>query len=565
MELYKTHVDVMALNPQAELVGVKTDMLAYKNVQRMIPTHVEKWGEVKIEKIPKVNHRNVVVPGHNIRTDTYITRIDDWNYVDPNIVDVVFENEQPSFINPELATTILETGCLITGMAGAGKSTILELFKFKLVVPSTIDGDDSDVPTYVTTAFTHKACKIINGKTIHKLFGIHPFTLNWSYNLAKSYRDNGITHILIDEISMIPSGLWGVLAHIKHEFGFIFIGFGDWKQLKPVNEEHIDFKNLQLVKYLFDWNHCNLTKIHRFDDNQLLQDAYACADGNDIDTNKYGIGEHDLAIAWTNDCVNALNTRWNQHYAQGLDDDSKLLVDANDKTKIILHSGLLLMSYVTPRNGKYTNSETLTVKSWQKKKRSQTQNKQTKRKIKPEYYEITLQNDDGEDVIVEDTDMVDFRPAYALTVYKAQGMTINRSYSIYEYEKMNHDMRYVALTRTRKKEYVNFCSIEDLKPYTGSIYMCTCKQTGKSYIGSAKDVKKRWSEHRSFKNTDTKFANALRKYGADNFEWSVVTTIHYSKTDDLFNLEDSYILKHDSINNGYNSRLNLKSTTIPNN
>ena len=105
-----------------------------------------------------------------------------------------------------------------------------------MVVPSTIEGDDSDIPTYITTAFTHKACKITHGRATHKLFGIHPFTLNWSHNLAKAYRDDGITHILVDEISVIPSGLWGVLAHIKYEFGFIFVGLGDWQQLKPVNE-----------------------------------------------------------------------------------------------------------------------------------------------------------------------------------------------------------------------------------------------------------------------------------------------------------------------------------------
>jgi len=59
---------------------------------------------------------------------------------------------------------------------------------------------------------------------------------------------------------------------------------------------------------------------------------------------------------------------------------------------------------------------------------------------------------------------------YAMTVHKAQGMTINRPYSIYEYNRMQHDMMYVALTRTSKKEYVKFCEINLLKPYVGYIY-----------------------------------------------------------------------------------------------
>ena len=51
---------------------------------------------------------------------------------------------------------------------------------------------------------------------------------------------------------------------------------------------------------------------------------------------------------------------------------------------------------------------------------------------------------------------------YAMTVHKAQGMTINIPYSIYEYKRMKHDMLYVALTRTQK-EYV-FCTIELYRP-----------------------------------------------------------------------------------------------------
>ena len=76
-------------------------------------------------------------------------------------------------------------------------------------------------------------------------------------------------------------------------------------------------------------------------------------------------------------------------------------------------------------------------------------------------------------------------------------MTLSRPYSTYEYYKMDYDMRYVALTRTRK--YANFCSVDVLKPYTGSIYDARCRTTGKRYLGSAKDVKARWNEHRSRK------------------------------------------------------------------
>ena len=27
--------------------------------------------------------------------------------------------------------------------------------------------------------------------------------------------------------------MWNVIAHIKQQFGFVFVGFGDFKRLKP--------------------------------------------------------------------------------------------------------------------------------------------------------------------------------------------------------------------------------------------------------------------------------------------------------------------------------------------
>ena len=44
-----------------------------------------------------------------------------------------------------------------------------------------------------------------------------------------------------------------------------------------------------------------------------------------------------------------------------------------------------------------------------------------------------------------------FKPMYAMPVHKAQGMAINWPYSIYEYNRMQHDMLYVALAKTSKR------------------------------------------------------------------------------------------------------------------
>ena len=73
-----------------------------------------------------------------------------------------------------------------------------------------------------------------------------------------------------------------------------------------------------------------------------------------------------------------------------------------------------------------------------------------------------------------------------MTAHKAQGMTTNKAYAIYEYDRMKHDMLYVALTRTSKEDYVNFCDIKHNRPRTGYIYRYP--YINKSYIGCTTDI-----------------------------------------------------------------------------
>ena len=86
--------------------------------------------------------------------------------------------------------------------------------------------------------------------TLHSICGIDVKTKQIDYKLIRSYIKQGVTHLIIDEISMIPSWIWNILAHMKHEYGFIVIGAGDWGQLPAVGEDHIDFENSWIVKCL---------------------------------------------------------------------------------------------------------------------------------------------------------------------------------------------------------------------------------------------------------------------------------------------------------------------------
>jgi hypothetical protein len=99
----------------------------------------------------------------------------------------------------------------------------------------------------------------------------------------------------------------------------------------------------------------------RFNENQLLQDAYLASSGESIDITKYNNIEHPFALCFTNDMVNAINERWNKFYSTG---KRILKVTGFDNTEYNLYTGLVLMSYKNHCKYRFTNSQELTVKDW---------------------------------------------------------------------------------------------------------------------------------------------------------------------------------------------------------
>ena len=215
---------------------------------------------------------------------------------------------------------------------------------------------------FKTACPTHKACKIANGETLHRSFNINPIDYSFEYTRALSLKDSGIKYIFIDEISMVQEQMWNIIAHVKKLFGFTFCGFGDFKQLKPANEEHIGFLNSWVIKYTFNNNLCELKEVHRFNESKLLQDAYKCANGESIEFNDYTKEEHDLCLCWTNQAVDALNQKRNKHYAKG----KQIEVAGYKQLKFILHRNSKVMAY--KRNKHCHNSEDFLVKTYNAEK-----------------------------------------------------------------------------------------------------------------------------------------------------------------------------------------------------
>ena len=79
-------------------------------------------------------------------------------------------------------------------------------------------------------------------------------------------------------------------------------------------------------------------------------------------------------------------------------------------------------------------------------------------------------------------------------------------------------MLYVALTRTSKEEYVNFCDIKINRPRTGYIYRYSYNKN--SYISCTTNIEKRKEDHKT--NVTCKFGRALQEIGYGNFEfWNI--------------------------------------------
>lgn len=98
--------------------------------------------------------------------------------------------------------------------------------------------------------------------------------------------------------------------------------------------------------------------------------------------------------------------------------------------------------------------------------------------------------------------------------------------------------------------------------FKGYIYKCTCVISGKSYVGlTTKTIEERKKEHlhSSYNPNDntykTHFHSAIRKYGIENFEWSIVEEIEGSDITTVIatlrGLEVKYVAFYDSFHNGY--------------
>ena len=335
MQMYEIDLEIKLLNPNCERVGINTYCLVYNDITTQPHTSTA-WSHIKKCDVPTIHERTINQPSRMI-TDTYELTNNTWNNIEWSANDG-YTNEEHLNMDNKLQSYV-ESSCLFLGMAGTGKSNIL-------LEAQRILTNNKAFTLFKTACPTHKACKIVNGETLHRLFNVNPIDYSFEYGKVADLKNSGVIYVFIDEVSMVSEQMWNIIAHIKKLFGFIFCGFGDFKQLKPVNEESIDFLNSWIVKYICNNDLCELKESHRFNESKLLQDAYKCANGVVIEFNDYTKQEHDLCLGWTNQAVDTLSAKWNTHYAKG----KQIEVVGYKQSTFILHKSLKIMAHKTNNN-----------------------------------------------------------------------------------------------------------------------------------------------------------------------------------------------------------------------
>jgi ATP-dependent exoDNAse (exonuclease V) alpha subunit len=401
------------------------------------------------------------------------------------VEDVVLSEEQ------EQVWEIIQSrqNILVTGSAGTGKSTILKALYKRLGA------------TFHVTASTGIAAVGIGGATIYAWAGLGKGDRSADEIAAGLIRNESrqwariktVTHLAIDEISMLPAGVLELLDHVMRIVrrcdepfgGCQMIFFGDFLQLPPVQKEQTN------ITFAFQsqlWKEANiktvlLTKVYRQTEARfsgalndirrgvvsdlaraVLQERF------DAGKNMVDDGKPPVIIHMTNVDVEAENTR----RIEALPGEP-VKIEANDfglqgalltlqknclaPKELLLKPGarVMLLKNVNPEYG-LANGSTGTLKEIIVKEEGALSWKRTVYTPVVEFdngITISIQKAKFETVedgrVVATREQYPLRLAWSITSHKSQGMTLDKIQVFLE-KVFEPGQAYVALSRARTME-----------------------------------------------------------------------------------------------------------------
>lgn len=369
----------------------------------------------------------------------------------------------------------------ITGKAGTGKSTLLQALK------------KTSPKKFVVAAPTGVAALNVGGQTVHSLFKLPAkFVHRSDIKVSKATQKllSQIEMVIIDEVSMLRADLMDAIDEILQEarssrqaFGGVqMVMFGDLYQLPPIvadRELQQYFKDHYNSYYFFSanvWQNTQLRvheleTIFRQDDGEFKQVLNSLRVGN---FNQEAIAvlnsraniptptENFITLALTNNTVSEINHRklaeikeQSFTYAAEISGDlepsafpteknlelkagAQVMFLKNDREKRWVNGTIGEIDYLTDDAIEVkVNGEVVVVKKekWDKIKYSYDSEKQAiKEEVESSFTQFPL------------------RLAWAITVHKSQGQTLDTVVFDIERGAFAHGQTYVALSRCRSLE-----------------------------------------------------------------------------------------------------------------
>jgi ATP-dependent exoDNAse (exonuclease V) alpha subunit len=370
----------------------------------------------------------------------------------------------------------------VTGRAGTGKSTLLKALR--AMMP-----DEA-----VVLAPTGLAAVNVGGQTIHSFFGlpprlIRPDDIRRGRNGAVMRR---LTFLVIDEVSMVRSDLmWAIDQALRvnrgrprEPFGGVrLILFGDLHQLPPIVQEpevaaHLDsefggpfFFSLASLREGAGTALLELTHVFRQRDEALLAALDRIREGNPGDEDlallntrvspvrTLAEGQDFVILTPTNAAAQRINMAYLealpgpvQTYAAGITGEFNESAHPTD-TVLALKSGAKVILLRNDPDRRWVNGTIARIARLEEN-RVYIEIDGEEHEVEPTSWEARRYSfDQSEQKIVETVagtfKQLPLRLAWALTIHKSQGLTLDRVYVDLGRGTFAHGQTYVALSRCR--------------------------------------------------------------------------------------------------------------------
>ena len=231
-----------------------------------------------------------------------------------------------------------------------------------------------------------------------------------------------------------------MIKRVKPDIKFIISG--DFCQLLPVNDrisQRTDYANSPCLFELADYNKVQLTKCRRADDTLYnlvkFDNVPKLKPSNFTETNEY---TNDINLCFTNEKrkeINYIKMKALYNKNKGL----KLAALPYDERSqaVILNKGVPIICKVNNEEMGFINNQRFKIK-------------------KLGVFTITIEDDKGNKKEINHNDFQKyFLVAYGCTVHSAQGMSIDEPYTIFQWDRMDQRLKYVALSRSREHSYIH--------------------------------------------------------------------------------------------------------------